>query len=1388
MISLSTDTADLVLQRTLYNTLGLNNSVERMTTGYKLNHAKDNAAGYSIVKNLSVKISSLLQVQQNTEDGIALLQTAQGGLEEIEGLLGRLRDLSVEAANGTYGAQAREAMQREADAIIEQITQLRENIQYDNRKLFYVPKDSDSEVSKGVTRLRAANIKTAASLKSKSLARAAAAPLTANAIEGAITFAARETKTITIDNITYEVTSRNSNSADLSYKKDESTGQVTFMGSSFTIHAQKDVQHNVLIQGRGLYFYGGDLDDYIEESSVNVGNSPTNKLYGGAGNDTITVRQTGAQAYGEAGEDILYAKRSGTAIYGGDDNDTIYADSSCTAYGGAGNDTIHVNSSSNIYGDDGDDIFNINSHSNVYGGGGNDIYNINNCILNSLFEGGEGDDVFNIKKKLSLRIDGGGGANVVNGEYNDNSIVINVDKSNMSGINLDVNESQSIQIDGISYELTNASTASKTIMYKTNSLGQIEFSTLGHASGISIKGQADKEHNVVLMSRFTFYGGDLGDNIIAKINDCRIYAGEGNNNISTGNDSTFISVGNGNNTISVGSNTTITTGNGDNEISIGNNSVLTVGKGSNQIVARGSNNYINCLEGNNNVELKGSYNFVFGTAGNNTAIDNGSNNFINGFGDADTAEAVIARANSKNNVVTIDNVEYTFNNNYNGLNALFYSKNPITGQITFGLYRIYLYGQKDVQHDVIVRAYAGTFTGGDLDDTIVGSGSGGTIYGGAGNDNITVSSLNAYGEDGDDNIVLTGGGGALYGGNGNDTITVNAGHSSVSVNGGTGDDTYNINAVVGSITDTAGNNIYNINANQISVTGSPDADTFYIKGNNNTIMGSGGDDYFIIDGENNNIDGGTGDNIYVDNGVSNTKTNSETDPNSGVLTFDNLGEIKSFECNGKTYTVTNNLADKNVLQYSINPLTSIITINGSDFAVDAQSNQTAILNIRGDNNVINGSNLADKIVVEQGSNNTINGLGGNDVLTMESENNSLFGGEGNDRIILNASTDLEVNGGNGADTLDINSSNNTNINAGLGDDIINVKTENNTINANEGGNRINVSADNNEIQAGNGDNKFVITSSSNTITAGSGNNSIGIQGDNNNLTAENAGGDINIYGNGNSVTNTSGENKVTIKGNSNIYNSLTGKKEVNVNGNSNEVVTGDGDDKFEIKGNSNSIESQSGANEISVRGSLNNIQGGDGADNIKINGNNNTASGGDQDDSFMVSGGNSNSIDGNGGKKNTLIDNGANTTYTNAVDITPHPFEAELKVDIGGGNDKFIKTSISFNLFDFSVDFSSIESSLDSIELVDEMIAQVSDQLIKIGSTINRLETVLDAQSIKLENMISARSTLQDADIAEESSAFIKYQILQQASSALTASSRNIKAENVLGLLNRISA
>ncbi|MEI3269581.1 MAG: flagellin [Candidatus Gastranaerophilaceae bacterium] len=1305
MITLTSDVADLILQRTLgENSIGLNNSINRMTTGYKVNQAKDNAAGYSIITDLSKKISSMLQVQQNTEDGIALLQTAEGGLEEVQKLLERLRDLATQASNGTYDAETREAMQTEADQILEQISQIRESIKYDNQNLYY--KENNG-------------VQTAAT-KSRSLSRASVrvSPL-ASVLEGAEAFAGGETKTITIDGVQYTVKNKLTTANDLSYSKDASTGELTLIASNFKIRGQEDAEHNLIISGRNNSIYGGGLADTIEELNSNCSN---NYIYGGAGNDTIILRG-GSRAYGEAGDDIL------------------------TAYGG------------NLYGGEGNDILNVYTSGTNSGGEGNDVFNI--YQNNNTNNGDDGDDTFNIIGSLSgVTINGGTGTNTVTGEVGTNT-TINVVGANSGVVSLVKGVEQKATINGIDYTMS-ATQSSAEVIYKLDTSGQITFTS--SSGGVIIKGDVNKKHNVVVRG-VTFYGGNQGDTILANANNTIVYCGNGSNKITISNGLCYGGAGN-------------------NEVSLGSYSVFYGGSGVNNITVSGKYNYIESGSGAIKLTLKGSDNTIYGAGGNNTIVSNtGSNNFISGFGDADNAQALsLAKGETKN--LTINGINYTVKNtNSKTSNALLYTVNPVTGAISFSGVNVNVTGQKDVSHNVELYGLNFKFYGGEKDDIITMYAVNSTIYGEGGNDKLLINNVStAYGGAGDDEIIINSSGTA-YGDDGDDIITANAGGSLI-INGGLGNDTYNINAKVTNLSDTGGDNIYNVNANDINISGGPGADTFYLSGNNNTVLGAGGDDYFVIDGSNNFIDGGTGKNYYIDNGTGTSFSNVNKDPNAGGISFTYQGEVKTFTLNGKTYTVTNNFAGSNMLQYSLNPNTGVITLNGSNFGVNASSNESAILNIRGNNNVITGSDLSDKITVEQGSNNVINGGKGNDTLIMNSENNSLNGGEGNDNITLNASTNLEVTGGAGADTININSDNNTNISSGAGNDVIKVNGAHNNINTGEGNNSITVNKDNNTINSGDGDNKYVITSSSNTITSGKGNNSIGVQGDDNNITTQNAKGDINIYGNNNTVSNTRGENQITINGEGNSYSSMLGDKKVTIIGTNNGVTTGAGDDQIEVKGDNNTIESTSGNNEISIKGDANTIQGGAGQDNIKINGDNNIANGGAESDSFMVSNGNNNTIDGEGGERNTLIDNGKNTVYTNAVDITPRPFELNIKVDIGSGSDKYISTSISFNLFDFSVDFSTAEGALESLESIDEMLSSVSDQLLNIGNTINRLESVAEAQSIKLNNLISFRSTMRDADIAEESSNYIRYQILQQASATLLASSRNLKAQNVMGLLN----
>ena len=122
MLSINTNLPSLIVQNNLTkSTNGVNEAIKRMTSGYKINGAKDNAANYSISESMSSKLSSYDMAAQNTAMGADMIETASNTIDNMASGTARLRELCIQAQNGTYGKQSIEAMQTEANSIISQI-------------------------------------------------------------------------------------------------------------------------------------------------------------------------------------------------------------------------------------------------------------------------------------------------------------------------------------------------------------------------------------------------------------------------------------------------------------------------------------------------------------------------------------------------------------------------------------------------------------------------------------------------------------------------------------------------------------------------------------------------------------------------------------------------------------------------------------------------------------------------------------------------------------------------------------------------------------------------------------------------------------------------------------------------------------------------------------------------------------------------------------------------------------------------------------------------------------------------------------------------------------------------------------------------------------------
>lgn len=113
----------------------LSKSTERLSSGYKINRAYDDAAGFSISRKMRTQIKALERAKQNAADGISVIQTAEGALNEVSAMLNRMKELSVQAANDTNSGEDREAIQKEINALIAEIDRISTDNDFNTKTL-----------------------------------------------------------------------------------------------------------------------------------------------------------------------------------------------------------------------------------------------------------------------------------------------------------------------------------------------------------------------------------------------------------------------------------------------------------------------------------------------------------------------------------------------------------------------------------------------------------------------------------------------------------------------------------------------------------------------------------------------------------------------------------------------------------------------------------------------------------------------------------------------------------------------------------------------------------------------------------------------------------------------------------------------------------------------------------------------------------------------------------------------------------------------------------------------------------------------------------------------------------------------------------------------------
>ncbi len=149
-LTINTNLSSLMVQLSLKkSTLDLNRALEQMTTGYRINSAKDDAAGYAVATKMDIDLSSYRVAQNNANLGLSLINTAESSLDIVTTHLQRIRDLAEQAANGTYGQDSIDAIQMEIDQRTEEINRIMATTEYNGIKLF----EGNGTATNAITRL-----------------------------------------------------------------------------------------------------------------------------------------------------------------------------------------------------------------------------------------------------------------------------------------------------------------------------------------------------------------------------------------------------------------------------------------------------------------------------------------------------------------------------------------------------------------------------------------------------------------------------------------------------------------------------------------------------------------------------------------------------------------------------------------------------------------------------------------------------------------------------------------------------------------------------------------------------------------------------------------------------------------------------------------------------------------------------------------------------------------------------------------------------------------------------------------------------------------------------------------------------------------------------------
>lgn len=1212
----------------------------RLSTGARINNAKDDAAGFMISKGLEVEERGLATANTNIQTGLSLLNIAEGSIQTMLSPLYRIRDLALQSANGIYTKAERKAMQDELDALFNEIVRIKNSTQFNGTNLFgkqvytdksqtYVDNETEAPAPIATFGLREESEPTPSMASEPVEENEATTPIPmmmspragGNIIEGTITLSHGQSKTISLGDKTYTFTDYNSGLTEntCNYSYDLTTGKLTLSETYYLrVYAANGQEDDIYVENAGNYtnIYTLDMNDKVE-------------INGGVSNGSINV-------------------------IGGNGNDTLIDNTISTfsyLYGGEGNDIIHINKNNGLaYGENGDDTFYINGNTNtVYGNSNND---------NFIIQSGDGNFVA-----------GGDGTNTTtnNGTNTGWCDISGVDDYTPTTGIVHASSAHRARLNFNGKHYTVFSHGGKSIQYSYNEA--TDTVTIG-GSYANIIADDNQINNIILSGDYAVYnaGNSVEDNITSSGLYQTINLGSGTNTIISNQGYASIYSNGGNDTININSN----------------------------------ENYVVCTDsGVQNINvIGGNYNIINGANNPNLTItDNGiGTGYINcvGYENSLSKEGTIYLKGDEELDITLMEgtafeASYTIKNlDTTESNFLHFSCNTTTGEITFdsndtSMNRIQITAHSGQNDKIIAKgAYLHLYTG-DGDDTVdskcgyrskIDTGDGDDtlnitneshytdhypeFYTGAGSDTVTIASgvqnIDLWTGDGADTITVNGSNNEIYSEAGGDTIIMNGANNSIST--GDDDDIVEINASnESSVIDLgAGADRANINAD-----------------NTGAIVGGDGDDEFVVASGVSGafVDGNAGHNT-LSGDASNTYTYNITGydnnlPAKGQIAISGNQEL-TIEILGQTYTITNRAATSSILKFDYSEADGKMTFDGTSLTIKTPTTQANNVVVNGDFMYFYGGNQADTIVIN-GESGYAYGEGGADTITLTGGRSAAYGGDGADTIYANGAQNyaygqngndtIVVNGGNAVvqggadnDTITLNAilgNSSSYIEGNLGDDTINVNSQNNTgkIDAGAGDDTINVNASGNTVLGSDGADTINVYAENTTVEAGAGNNTLGLGASSINydlaeftkIRALNNSGTINLNANqelefeidgkryslfsySNQTLNYSLNSGIlTFEGNEIEISTLQDQDDnLNIIGTGNTISTGNGDDRIVAEGGVNTIDSGAGDNVIIANGEYNTINSGAGNDIISVNGDNNMVNSGAGNDVITASG------------------------------------------------------------------------------------------------------------------------------------------------------------------------